>query len=59
MSISTLTALKNTYSSTNASTMIPQFYVELIAILTALEASTDANDTKIDDLEARVEALEG
>lgn len=32
---------------------------EVISILTELKNSVDTNDTKIDELEARVEALEG
>ena len=59
MGISTLTTLKTNYSATNASTMIPKFYAELIAILTTLDTKIDELDTKLDALEARVETLEG
>ena len=59
MSIADLETIKDTYSATGANTIGSEFFVELIAILTALEASTDTLDTKLDALEARVEALEG
>lgn len=38
--------------------IISTYMEKVIGVLTALEASTDALDTKLDELEARVEALE-